>query len=55
MWRTSAFVKGFVGALLGGVLLLAAVHLYTDHAALHVLVNLVNQSATHPAPAVPTP
>ncbi len=41
----SAYVKGFVGAIIGGLLLFVALHLYLDHKALHDLVTYTNQTA----------
>lgn len=34
---------GLLGAIVGTLLVLCAVHLYQDHAALHALVNMVVQ------------
>ena len=45
MWRTSAFLKGLIGALLGGVVILVAVHLYADHVALHTMLTFLNTHA----------
>mgnify|MGYP001559041419 CR=1 FL=1 len=39
------FVKGIVGAILGGVVLILALHAYQDHQALHALAAFINQHA----------
>lgn len=41
-WR---FWRGILGGFLGILLGLAANHLYTDHQALHTIINLINQNA----------
>jgi len=44
--RTSPFVKGFLGAIAAIALLLLsllAIHLWSDHTALHVVVDFLNQ------------
>lgn len=42
------FVKGLVGAMVGGLMFLAGFHAYFDHRALHDLVNMVNATAAKP-------
>ena len=42
---TGPFARGLVGAVAGGLLLLSAVHLWSDHIALHVLVDYMNRNA----------
>lgn len=40
----SSFLKGLAGAVIGGILLYCALHVYWDHKDHHTLVNIVNQS-----------
>lgn len=45
---TSPFLIGFFGALAAaaiGLLVLLVIHLWSDHVALHVLINYLNQHA----------
>lgn len=45
---TSAFARGFLGALIAIVLVAIALllyHLYTDHVAFHILLDYMNQHA----------
>ena len=36
------YLKGMVGAIVGGILLLLAIHAYTDHVALHQVIDFIN-------------
>lgn len=55
MWTTWApYLKGMIGAVVGGLLLLAASHLWQDHQSLHVLISLVNQQLAQQQQARPT-
>ncbi len=42
---THPFTKGTAGAIVGGLLLLLALHVYTDHKALHQIVDMINANA----------
>jgi len=42
---TSPFAKGFLGAIIAVALIALAIHLWSDHQALHVLVNYLNTHA----------
>jgi hypothetical protein len=44
------YLKGAIGSVVGGVLLLCILHLWQDHRALHVLIDLVNQQAAQQTP-----
>ena len=53
-----AMLVGFGAAIVGGLLLLASVHLYADHQNLHALVNMVvsqQQAQALKVEAKPTP
>lgn len=39
------FGKGLLGAVVGGLLFLAGLHLYTDHKALHEVIGFLNANA----------
>ena len=47
---TGPVAKGFAGAVIGGIFFLMGIHLYSDHAALHALVDLVNRQAQQAPP-----
>jgi hypothetical protein len=50
------YLKGFVGALVGGALLLLVAHLYQDHVIIHDIVRAIQQSNQRAAqPPAPTP
>lgn len=36
------FAKGILGAVIGGLLLLGAIHIYSDHQAFHQVVGFIN-------------
>lgn len=40
-----AFWVGFLGAVAGALLMLMSIHAWSDHQALHVLVNYLNEHA----------
>jgi hypothetical protein len=58
---TSSFTKGFAGAIVALILGLFVIHLWSDHVALHVIADFLNQhgaqirglSAVPAAPPVP--
>lgn len=54
MWeRHGSLLKGLAGGLVGVLLALLLVHLWTDHVALHALVDLVNANAAQARVAPP--
>ena len=64
MWqRYKSFVIGFIGALIGTLLVLGTVHTYQDHRNLHAIIQFIQQAQQQAAgqqrpaapPAVPPP
>lgn len=58
MWtRHASLFKGVIGGIGGVAIALLLLHLWTDHRALHDLVDLVNANiaAQRADPAAPTP
>lgn len=58
-WRILPYLKGLIGAVVGGLLFLVALHGYQDHRGYHQLVGMWNVYAARilalPAPAPPAP
>lgn len=42
---TSPFARGFAGAIVAAVVVLLAIHAWSDHAALHIVVDFLNRHA----------
>lgn len=45
VWRSSGFLKGLIGAVVGTAVALLTWHLYTDHVALHTMLTFLNTHA----------
>jgi hypothetical protein len=54
--RTTPFIKGMLGALLGTALIYGALHIYYDHQFIHALIeNIQQQQAKAQQSQLPTP
>lgn len=43
MIKSLPLLYGFIGAVLGGVILIIAIHIYQDHQSLHAIINMIVQ------------
>lgn len=43
--KLAPFGKGLLGAFVGGLLLLAGLHIYADHQALHQVIGFLNANS----------